>query len=125
MWGELAPPRSQERLCQVQAKLKLTPSPAVTYRAPIGPEGRVVDRVARVLLAPVVDEHLLGAGHPVAGGDQARQPSRGWGARPGPLVSATKTRPRRRTRCWSVPSWGLPAGHLHKDATAPRGLWQA
>jgi hypothetical protein len=121
------------------AKLKLTPSPAVTYRAPIGPEGQVADGVARVLLAPVVDEHLLGPvirlpaavrrDSPPRPRSRRRSPRAGWrrrrprsattrrrgvagvedvdvragrevgGARPGPLFSATKTRPRRRTRC--------------------------
>ena len=37
-------------------------------------EREVADRVARVLLAPVLDQHLLGAGHHVAGGLEARQP---------------------------------------------------
>src|SRR5687768_18187601 len=39
------------------------------------PEGQVADRVHGVLLAPVVDQHLLGAGHDVAGGPQAREPA--------------------------------------------------
>ena len=39
----------------------------------VGAELQGADRVAGVLLAPVLDQHLLGAGHHVAGGLQARQ----------------------------------------------------
>ena len=41
----------------------------------VGAEQDGTDRMGRVLLAPVVDEHLLGPGHDVARRLQARQPS--------------------------------------------------
>ena len=41
----------------------------------VGAEGERADRVARELLAPVLDQHLLGAGHHVAGRLQAREPA--------------------------------------------------
>ena len=60
----------------VVGEVEAGPVAAGHVQGAVGPEGQVADRVARVLLAPVVDEHLLGAGHLVAGGGQARQPAR-------------------------------------------------
>ena len=52
------------------------PVAAGGVQGPVGPELQVAHRVARVLLAPVLDQHLLGTGHQVPGGGQARQPPR-------------------------------------------------
>jgi hypothetical protein len=46
---------------------------AAGVQVPVGAELHRADGVARVLLAPVLDQDLLGTGHDVAGGLQARQ----------------------------------------------------
>src|ERR671918_244350 len=46
---------------------------ATDIKRPVGPEEQAADRVARILLAPVFQEDLFGAGHDVPAGLQARQ----------------------------------------------------
>ena len=48
---------------------------AAHVQGAIGPERERADRVAGVLLAPVLDQHLLTAGHRVAGRLQPREPA--------------------------------------------------
>ena len=69
-------------------------------------EREAADGVARILLAPVLDQHLLGAGHRVAGGLQPREPS-GDDAAVG--RGAGRCRARVREDAWRAPARRDPA----------------
>ena len=58
----------------------------------VGAESERTYRVARELLAPVVDQHLLGAGHEVAVGSQLREPTADDTARAGRVRAGVSER---------------------------------
>ena len=59
---------------------------AAHVQGAVGAEVERADRVARILLAPVLDQHLLGPGHRVARGSEARDPP----ADDAPVVGRTR-----------------------------------